>query len=87
MSLKGMDVAAARQLASKIVSVGQEIEARLVSLSSELPNVQWIGDDGNKFREECTQHLKQLKTDVAQAGEHWNAHIHKHADEQDEVSR
>jgi len=84
--LKGMDITAARQLAGRIVTVGEDVGAKLVGLASELPNLQWLGADGDKFRTDCAQHLKQLMTQVQQAAEDWSKHVNSQADQQEQAS-
>jgi len=84
--LKGMDITAARQLAGKIVSDSAEVGAKLLALASSLPNLQWLGSDGDKFRTDCDQQLRQLQTAVEQSGEEWSKHINAQADQQEQAS-
>jgi uncharacterized protein YukE len=50
MAFTGMDTDAVRNLAGHLNGRADDIDALAAALSTELANVQWIGDDADGFR-------------------------------------
>lgn len=48
----GMDIEAVRSLAGHLNAKAEEIDSLAAALTSELHGVQWIGSDGDAFRNE-----------------------------------
>jgi uncharacterized protein YukE len=62
-SFTGMDVQAVRSLASQLAAKADEIDSISNALTSNLHNVQWIGNDAEGFRNDWqSTHRTQLHT-------------------------
>ena len=52
MAIEGMDLEQVRAFANQLNSDAEQIENIVNSLTSQLGNVQWIGNDASKFTSE-----------------------------------
>jgi uncharacterized protein YukE len=61
-SFVGMDPTAVRQLAAQLNQKADEIQSISQQLTSQLGNVQWVGNDANRFRDDWNStHRNQLQ--------------------------
>ena len=59
----GMDTGAVRTLAGHLGTKAEEIDSLTAALTSELDGVQWMGTDGDTFRNDWhTTYRNQLST-------------------------
>jgi uncharacterized protein YukE len=85
-SFIGMDVQAVRTLASQLNAKAEEIDTIANALSNQLNGVQWVGADGDSFRNDWqSQHRSQLQT-VATALRDAATRANSNASQQEDTS-
>ena len=84
--LKGMNTEQGRKLAKSCIADSNQILALTKSLTSQLAETEWYGQDADTFRNSWnTQYTKALKQ-VAAALEGASTHLNKEAASQDQAS-
>lgn len=85
MTIKGVDVAALRGLASGMTASKQQIEVVVAGLTQELHGLHWVGDDRLRFDRDWAGHVAHL-SNVVVALEGAAADAFKHALRQEAIS-
>jgi uncharacterized protein YukE len=84
--LIGLDVQQVNQLGDKLHQASTQIKDIVHQLNSALHGTQWVGHDGDQFRDEWTsQHVTQLNN-VATALEQAGTQAKKNASAQEQTS-
>ncbi len=87
MAFVGMEIEAVRTLARQLTDKANEIEQIASTLTSQLSNTHWEGNDARQFRGEWeSQHVRALKT-VSSALQQAASAATKNANEQEAASQ
>jgi uncharacterized protein YukE len=85
-SFVGMDVQSVRTLASQLNAKAEEIDTIANALSNQLNGVQWVGTDGDAFRNDWqSTHRSQLQQ-VSAALRDASTRATSNANQQEETS-
>lgn len=83
---KGMNPEAVQQMATQITSAGEDVSSKYEAAAGRVQELDWTGEDADRYRGEFTDQIGQLVQQVVQGAQDFADRATQNAQQQTETS-